>query len=230
MLAAQQEGGGILGIRQNLFQFLQALGRNDEAHLPAKPLLGVIGPPGQTEAVHGNGGHRGIGYLEFYAVVDRPGLIVGHREDGSGNQLLQPVLGNLDRPSVIDVGQLGVILGIFRGNGKGGEARPDGYLEGRIHHNGNRPFRQTADNVAEEFGGQDTFAGFSYIGFNIIGDAGLHIITCEGNTVSGSAQDALDQAQRAFDRYGTGRDIESLKQLIFFTGKAHARSSFLVLR
>ena len=230
MLAAQQEGGHFLGIRQDLFQLLQPLRGNHEIHLPGQPLFGVVGPTGQTEAVHGYGGDGGIGYLKFYAVVDRPGLVVGHGKDGSGDQLLELALGDLNGAAVVDVRQLRIVLGVFGRNGEGGEAGPDGDLEGRVNHHGDRPFRQAADNVAEELGRQDALAGFFDVGIDLIGNAGLHIITGEENTVSGSAQNALDQAQRAFDRYGTGRDIESLKQLIFFTGKAHARSSFLVLR
>ena len=153
----------------------------------------MIGPPGQPEAVHGNGGDGGIGHLEFDTVVNGPGLVVGNGKDGAGNQLFELILGDLNGAAVVDIGKLGVILRVLGGDGKGGKACPDGHLERGVHHHGHRTLRQSADDIAKELGRQNTGAGLHHIGIDIIGDAGFHIIAGEGNALTGLAEDAFNQ-------------------------------------
>ena len=227
MLAAQQEGSAFLRIRQDFFQLLQTLGGNHKVHLSAQALFGMVGPSCQTEAVHCHGGYGGIGNLKFHAVVDGPGLIVGHGENGAGNQLLQLVLGNQNGPAVVHVGQFRIILGAFGGNGKGGKARPDGHLIlGFLHHHGDGALRHTPDNVAKETGRQNAGARLHHIGVNIAGNAGFHIVAGERNTVTCLAENAFNQAQAALYGHCPGGYIESLQQCVFFTGKAHGKLPF----
>ena len=189
----------------------------------------MVGPSCQTEAVHSHGGYGGIGNLKLHAVVDGPGLIVGHGKDGAGNQLLQFVLRNQNGPSVIHIGQLRIILGAFGRNGKGGKARPDGYLIlGFVHHHGDGTLRQTPDNVAKELGRQNAGAGLHHISVNVIGNAGFHIVAGERDTVTSLAENAFNETQTALYSHRSGGYVESLQQCVFFTGKAHGKTSFLL--
>ena len=173
----------------------------------------MVGPPGQPEAVHGHGGNGGIGDLKFDTVMDGPGLIVGHGENGAGDQLLQLVLRDQDGPAVIDIGKLRVVLRVFRGNIEGGKAGTDGDLVAAfVHHHGDGALRQPPDNVSEELGGKDAGAGLHHIGIDVVGNAGFHIVAGERNAHTGLAEDPFDQAQTAFDSYGSGGNIQALQQ------------------
>ena len=187
----------------------------------------MVGAPCQPEAVHGNGGDGIIGNLKLDAGVDGPSLIFRHSEDGAGNQLLQLALGDRHRPAAVHVRQLRVVLGGLGGDGEGGVARPDGDLIILPHHHGDGAFRQTADNIAEQLGGQNALTRVGDLRFNVIGDGSLHIITCQAQAHFGLAEDALDDCEAALLCHGASRDIQAGNQHTFFTGETHGLHPFL---
>ena len=186
------------------------------------------GPAGQTEAIHSDGGDGGIGDLELHAGVDGAALIFRNGKQGAGNQLLQPVLGDPDGSALIHIGQLGVILGRFGGNGEGGVAGTDGDLEAVVHHHGDGAFRQTADDIAEELGRQDAVAGVGDFSFDLISNGSFHIIAGEGQVVTGPAQNTFDDGKAALGSNGPAGNIQALDQHAFFTGKTHSFFPFLI--
>ena len=181
----------------------------------------MVGAARQTETVHGDGGDGIVGNFKFHAGVDGAGLIFADRENGAGNQLLQSVLRYPDGVTGIDVRQIGIVVGALGGNGEGGKARPDGDLEVFIHHHGDRPFGQTADNVTEQSGGQNARARVADLRFNQIGNGGFHIVAGKGDAGTGPAEDPLNGGKTALLRHGSSGNIQSLHQGIFFTGKSH---------
>ena len=227
MLAAQGEAHGIVGIGEDFFHFLQARGGNHEAQVPSGGLLGVVGSPCQPEAVHGHGGDGIVGNLKLDAVVDGPGLVIRHGEDGAGDQLLQLILGDADGVAGADVGKVGVFVGRFCADGEGSVAGADGDLEVVVHHHGDGAFGQAADDVAEELG-QDALTAVADIGIDVIGDGGFHIVAGEGQTGTGPAEDTLDGAEGALLGHRPGGNVQSLKEGIFFTGKTHGGSPSFV--
>ena len=187
----------------------------------------MVGPPGQSEAVHGNSGDGIVGYFKLDAGVDGPALIFRYGKNGAGNQLLQLTLGDGHRPPAVDIRQLRIILGGFGGDGEGGVACPDGDLVVLPNHHGDRPLRQTADNVAEKLSWQNTLAGVGHIRFDIIGNGGLHIISGKTQSHLCLAENTLDNAEAALLRHGASGDIQACNQHTFFTGKAHGLHPFL---
>ena len=179
MLRTQGKGRVILHVRENFFHFLQSGGGNHEIHLPSGTLLRVEGAPGKPEAVHGHGRNRGVRHLKLHAGMNRPTLIFADGKNGTGNQLFQFILRNMDCPSVAHIRQLRIILGGLGGNGKGSIARPDGDLIILVHHHGHRPLRQAADNVAEQLRREDALPHVGHVRIDLIGDGGFHIITGE---------------------------------------------------
>lgn len=119
VLGAQGKDGILLGIGENLLHFLQGLGGDHEGQRPAGGLLGMPGPAGQTEAVDSDGGNGVVLHLKPDTGVDGAGLIFGDGEDGAADELFQGILGNADAPALANIGQIGVILGIFGGDGEG---------------------------------------------------------------------------------------------------------------
>ena len=185
------------------------------------------GPPGQTEAVHGDGGNPVLLHLELDAGVNGPGLIFRHGKNRAGNHVFQGVLGDPDGFSRVDVRQVGVIVGRLGGNGERCITGPDGHLEALVHHHGHRSLRQAADDVAEEPGRQDALAGVGHVGGDQVADGRLHVIAGEAQAVSGPAENAFDGGKAALLCDGTARDIQAADQHTFFTGKAHIHSPCL---
>ena len=181
----------------------------------------MVGAPGQPEAVHRHGGDGIGGDLKFHAVVDGPGLVVRHGENGAGDQLLQLVLRDADGVAGAHIRQVGVLVGGFGADGKGGEAGADGHPVVVIHHHGDAALGKPADDVAEQSGRQHALAAVSHIGFDLIGDGGFHIVAGEGQTGTRPAEDALDGRQAALLSHRSARNIQPLQQGIFFTGKTH---------
>ena len=228
MLGAKGEGGVFLAVGENLLHFLQSRGRHHKFHGSAGILLRVEGAPGQTKAVHGDGGDGIPGDLELDAGVNGSALILRHGKNGAGDQVFQLTLGDQHRTAVVDIRQLGVVLGSLRGDGEGGVAGADGDLVCLIHHHGDRSLRQAADNVAEEPGRENAPAGIGNLGLDVIGDSGFHIIACETQTVARDAEDALDHSQIAFLGHSAACNVQTLNQQIFFTGKTHGGHPFLL--
>ena len=219
--------GFIRRIGENFLNFLQAGRGHHEGAGPAGGRVEMEGPAGQTEAVHGDGGNSGILHLEFHTGMDGPALIFGHGEDGSADQLLQSVLGHINGAAHIDVGQFGVILGVLGGDGEGGVAGADRHLIALVHHNGDGAFRQTADDVAEELGGQDAHTGVGNLGVDGVGNGGFHIVARQAQVHAGAAEDALDDGKTALLSHRPGGNVQAGQEHAFFTGKAHRDSSFL---
>ena len=188
------------------------------------------GPPGQTEAVHGNGGDGIVGDLEFDAGMNGPALIFGHGKDGAGDQILQFLLGKLHGTAAVDVGQLGVILGRLGGDGEGSVTGADGDFVILPHHHGDGTFRQAADDIAEELGRQNALAGVGNVGVDVVSDGGFHIITRQTQSDFRPAQDAFDDGKAALLSHRSASDIQSCYQHAFFTGKAHSQVPFLFKR
>ena len=227
MLGTQGKGGALLAVHQDFFHFLEACGGNHEAHGPAGASLGVVAAAGQAEAVHGHGGDSLLGDLKLDAGVDGPGLVLGHGEDGAGDQLLQLALGNPDGPAGVHVRQLRVIIGALGGDGEGGVACPDGHLVILVHHHGDGTLGESSDDVTEELGREDALAGVGHLGLHVVGDGGFHVIAGEAQTVSRPAEDTLDDGKAALGGHGAARNVQTLNQHIFFTGKTHTQFPFL---
>ena len=228
MLGAQGEGGIFLAVGENLLHFLQGGGRHHKFHGSAGVLLRVEGAPGQTESVHGDGGDGIPGDLELDAGVNGSALILRHGKNGAGDQVFQLSLRDQHRTAVVDIRQLGVVLCGFRGDGKGGIAGADGYLIALVHHHGDRPLRQTADDIPEEPCRENAPAGIGNLGLDVIGDGGFHIIAGEAQTVARDAEDTLDHRQIAFLGHSAACNVQTLNQQVFFTGKTHGGHPFLL--
>ena len=224
MLGTQGEGGVLFGIGQDLFHFLQACGGNDEAQGAAQGFLGMPGAAGQTETVHGDGRNGVVSHFELDAGMDGTALILGDGKNGAGDQLLQSGLGDLDGLALIDVGQVGVILGTFSGNVERCVAGTDGDLVVVVDNDGDRALGQAADDIAKELGRQDALTGIGDFGVDLVGDGSLHIVAGQMQAVTGLAQDAFDDRQAALLSNRSACDIQALNQHAFFTGKAHSSS------
>ena len=238
MPGTQGEGYLVVSVGEDFFQFFQARSRdhegkfqarcrNHEGKLPSRSFLGVVGTPGKSEAVHGDGRDPVLLHLKFNARMDGTALILGNGKDGAGNQLFHSRLRDADAPSISHIGKVGVFVGGFGGDGKGGIARPDGYFIVVIHHHCDRAFRQTADNVAKQSCRQDALAHIGNLGLDEVGDGGFHIVAGKAQAVSGFAEDALNGGDGAFLGDGSAGDVQAGKESVFFTGKAHGTTSFL---
>ena len=161
--------------------------------------------------------------------MDGAGLILGHGEDGAADEGFQGVLGDADAAALAHIGQVGVIVGVFGGDGEGCEAGADGHLVGLVHHHGDRALGQPADDVAEELGGEDADAGIGDFRGDLIGDGGFHVVAGEAQHMTGPAEDALDDGEAGLLSHGAGGDIQSLNQHAFFTGKTHRQTPSLFL-
>ena len=191
-------------------------------------LFGMPGAPGKTEAVYGDGGDPILLHLELDTGMDGAALIFGDGKDGAADQLLQLALGDPDGTAGVDVGQFGLIFGRLGGDGKGSVAGTDGDLEAVVHHHGDGTLRQTADNVAEEPGGEDAFAGVGDLRFDLVGNGGFHIIAGQVQTHTCLAEDTLDDGKTALLSNSPACNIQALDQHAFFTGKTHSQFPFVV--
>ena len=229
VLGADGERGITLSIGQNLFHFLQALGRNNEGQGPVHGIFGMESPAGQTETVNSNGRNHAFIYFKPDASVNGPALVIGNRENGAGNQILQRALGNIDAAAVAHIGQFRIIIGRLGGNGERRVTGPDGDLKIVIHHHGYRAFRHTADNITEELCRQYAGAGIGNLAVDKISNSGLHIIAGEAQTGTGFAKNTLDHRQAALLSNGTAGNIQALEKLTFFTGETHTLRSFSLI-
>ena len=227
MLGAHGKGHVLVGIRDDLFHFLQAPGGHHKAQLPARGLGGVEGSSCQAEAVHRHGGDGVVLHFKLHAVVDGPGLVVGHGKDGAADELFQLVLGDPYCLALQHVRKVRVVVGAFRLNGKGSVAGADGHIEAVVHHNRHIPLGKTPDNVAKQPGGEHTLSAVGNVGVHAVGDGGLHVKPGEAQTGTCPAEDALQNRKAALLGRRTGSDEEALNQRVFFTGKSHSRSPLL---
>ena len=89
-------------------------------------------------------------------------------------------------------------------------------------------FGKSADDIAEELGGQDALAGVGDLSFYIIGNSGFHVIAGEADAQTCLAQDTFDGGQTALLGDGAACNVQALNQHTFFTGKTHIQFPFLV--
>ena len=187
----------------------------------------MIGTACQPEAIHRHSSDGIIGDLELHAVVDGACLVIRYGKDGAGDQLLEFVLRNADGVAAADIRQVGVFVGGFCADGKGGVAGADGHMVLLVHHNGDGPFGQTANDVTEQLG-EDALALVGHVGGNLIGNGSFHIIAGEGDAAASLTEDALDGGQSAFLRHGAPGNVQPLQEQAFFTGKSHIAVPFYV--
>ena len=226
VLRSQGEGCIFIGIGKDLFHFLQALCRHNIAQAAANGTFCVPGTASQTETVHGNGGNAIVLHLELDTGQHRAALIDRNGKDRTADQILQCVLGNVNGTAAVNVRQLRVILGTFCTDSKGSVTAADRYLIILIHHDGNRTFRQAADDISKESCGQDAGTDLGNFGIDLVRNGSFHIIAGKGQAVSGSAENALQNSQTALLCNGTACNIQALHQHTFFTGKTHKHFPF----
>ena len=187
----------------------------------------MIGAPCQPEAIHRHSSDGIIGDLELHAVVDGACLIVRHGEDGAGDKLFEFVLRNADGVAAADIRQVGVFVGGFCADGKGGVAGADGHMVLLVHHNGDGSFGQAANDVTEQLG-EDALALVGDIGGNLIGNGSFHIVAGKGDAAASLTENTLDGRQGAFLRHSAPGNVQPLQKQTFFTGKSHIAVPFYV--
>ena len=226
MLGAQRESSLFIGIGEDLFHFLQCLGRHNKAHGSADGAFGVPSAASQTETVHSDGGNRAFLHFELDTGVDGTALIFRNRKNGAGDHLLQRSLGDMNSTAVIHLGQLRIILSAFCADGKGSISAADGNLKAFVHHHSHRPLGQTANDITKKSGRENAGTGFGDLCINMIGNGSFHIVAGELQIIFCIAENTFQNGQAALLSYGSACNIQALNQHTFFTGKTHIHFPF----
>ena len=225
MLAAEEEGAGLVGIAEDLFRFLERRGGDDEFERPPDWRLCLPAAKREPVAVDGDDCDGIICHLKQAAGMDGSGLVFADSEARAADHGLELALRQVDALFGVDLRQLRIILRGHGRNGEGGDPAADGDLEVFVDRDGDRIVRQLADDIEEESRRHDARAGLLDVRVNGDGDARLEIITGKRQLDTCADIDSLERRNGALLCDGTGGDGDGADQRIFFTGKFHMDSS-----
>ena len=159
----------------------------------------------------------------------RPRLIFGCREDCSADHLAQHALRHGHGVCGIDLGQIGIVVGIHGSDLEGRSAAADKDAQRLVHRDADLLVGQLADDIEEQSCGHNAGAGLVDLGADVHGNARFQIEAGEQHACSGAHQNALEAGDRALLRDGTRGQRDRAGQHGFFTGELHLLPHFLYL-
>ena len=184
---------------------------------------------GQAEAVHGHHRYAPHLHLKQGPRVNGPVFVGGDGEGGLVDHRLQGALLQGEGVFALHLGHLRVIVGGQPQNFKPCLAAGEGdhvLLVGGEHDDIIGHF---ADDVPEKPGVQHNAPLLADVGLQAGADAGLHIVSGQGQHLRALQQQALQAGDRAFGGHGAGRGIHGELQQRLFAGKfQHGTDSFLI--
>ena len=219
MALALNDGDETVAVLTDLLDLVERRAGRDEAERAAVDALERLAPQGETEPIDGHDRQSLRADLEERAGVDRAALVRGDGEARLVDHGLERPLLDGDGILVVDLRQVGIVLGGEAGDLKARVAAAQADEELVVRGENDHVVRHLADDLAEQTRVEDDAPALADVGVEAGADTGLHVVAGDGQLLIALEQQALERRNGALRSHRPRRRVDGALQQRLFARK-----------